>query len=390
MFCTNCGTKIIAGGVFCNECGTPALQVNAAPAPAAPPAAPKKRKSRVWIPIAAGAAVLAIAFTALTLFTDIFPWSNNGGQEPAYTSSRRSDERSGDEEAASPGDTQAGGASQGSSHTHSSPAPDPNAPYGDILLEKFAHAESVAPEDNKLNLDITSVYYSEDGEDIRVRLVFETVNTMAIAAFSYFFDDEDNSNRVNGLECSLSGNIGAGEYLVIFVPRTTADRGMIVFFEGVTKDVSAEFETVPLFFLIELGDDPSVIAGPFYAGTMFDEDSGAGGSGQSSPGGAGESFPAEYIGHWEGSVDDIKLSFNVEPDGTGMYTFEQSGYVESFEFALEAGTETFSVRIPSNNSLNIASIGGTYEYNGGVLTLNVRTTFTGGRVFEYTIPCRRV
>jgi hypothetical protein len=103
-----------------------------------------------------------------------------------------------------------------------------------------------------------------------------------------------------------------------------------------------------------------------------------------------KSIPEEYIGQWEGSVEDINLSFNVEPDGTGLYTFEQSGYSESHDFTLEAGTETFSVTIPAKNILGIVNIEGTYEYSDGMLILNVQTTFFNGNVFEYTVPCKRV
>lgn len=102
-----------------------------------------------------------------------------------------------------------------------------------------------------------------------------------------------------------------------------------------------------------------------------------------------DSIPNEYIGYWEGSVDDIALSFDIGSDGTGTYTFEQSGYSESYDFTLEAGTETFSVKIPKDNTLGIAKIEGTYVYSDGILTLDVRTTFVNGRVFEYTVPCQK-
>ena len=101
-------------------------------------------------------------------------------------------------------------------------------------------------------------------------------------------------------------------------------------------------------------------------------------------------IPIEYIGKWEGSADGIKLSFKVEPDGTGVYTFEQSGYTESYDFSLEVGSETFSVKIPSNNTLGIVTIEGTYKYSDEKLTLNVITTFSDGREFKYTVPCRKV
>ena len=97
----------------------------------------------------------------------------------------------------------------------------------------------------------------------------------------------------------------------------------------------------------------------------------------------------EYVGQWSGSVDNISLSFNVEPDGTGLYTFVQAGYSESYDFMLEAGTETFSVKIPEDNTLGITKIEGTYSYSDGILTLDVQTSFINGNVFEYTVPCQR-
>jgi len=100
-------------------------------------------------------------------------------------------------------------------------------------------------------------------------------------------------------------------------------------------------------------------------------------------------MPEEYVGQWAGSVGDITLSFTVDADGTGVYTFEQSGYFESYDFALAVDSETFSVQIPANNQLGIVTIDGTYSYAEGVLTLEVQTTFANGRVFEYTVPCER-
>lgn len=102
-----------------------------------------------------------------------------------------------------------------------------------------------------------------------------------------------------------------------------------------------------------------------------------------------ENIPVEYIGQWEGSTGDISLSFDLDANGKGVYTFEQRGYVESYDFTLEVGTETFSVQIPNNNKLGIAECEGTYEYSDGVMTLDIRTTFSDGRVFEYTVSCEK-
>ena len=97
-----------------------------------------------------------------------------------------------------------------------------------------------------------------------------------------------------------------------------------------------------------------------------------------------------FVGDWVGSAGNINLSFTVNADGTGLYTFEQSGYTERYNVALSAASETFTVDIPADNKLGIVACEGGYQYADGTLTLDVRTTFKDGRVFEYTIPCQRV
>ncbi|MEA4898715.1 MAG: hypothetical protein VB115_10775 [Christensenellaceae bacterium] len=110
------------------------------------------------------------------------------------------------------------------------------------------------------------------------------------------------------------------------------------------------------------------------------------------PGGMSEETDAlqAFAGDWVGSTGNIDLSFTVNADGTGLYTFEQNGYTESYDVALSAASETFTVDIPADNKLGIVTCEGGYQYADGALTLDVRTTFKSGRVFEYTIPCRRV
>lgn len=101
------------------------------------------------------------------------------------------------------------------------------------------------------------------------------------------------------------------------------------------------------------------------------------------------SFPQEFIGDWEGNVNDIDLTFTVNLDGTGRYTFEQSGYRESYDFAMEASSSTFSLKIPEGNKLQIVSCEGTYQYTNDVLKLDVCTTFANGRQYAYSVPCQR-
>jgi hypothetical protein len=104
---------------------------------------------------------------------------------------------------------------------------------------------------------------------------------------------------------------------------------------------------------------------------------------------ADSSFPKELIGGWEGNADDIHLTFTVSHDGTGSYTFEQSGYTESYDFTMEASSGTFAIKIPEDNKLQIVSCEGTYSYADDVLTLDVCTTFANGRQYAYSVPCRR-
>lgn len=99
---------------------------------------------------------------------------------------------------------------------------------------------------------------------------------------------------------------------------------------------------------------------------------------------------AAFAGTWEGQTGNIHLTFTVQKDGKGSYTFEQSGYKESYEVALSADDQRFVVDIPANNALGITSCEGNWAYENEVLTLDVVTTFRNGRQFTYSIPCKRV
>jgi hypothetical protein len=104
----------------------------------------------------------------------------------------------------------------------------------------------------------------------------------------------------------------------------------------------------------------------------------------------GNNILKDFIGEWEGQSDDIHLTFTVNEDGSGQYTFEQSGYQESYPVRLSADDNVFVVDIPADNALSITSCGGFWEYRDEVLTLFVVTTFKSGKQFTYIIPCRRI
>lgn len=112
--------------------------------------------------------------------------------------------------------------------------------------------------------------------------------------------------------------------------------------------------------------------------------------------GAGMSppVPAEFVGSWQGCAEvsgsDIYLAFTVREDGSGTYAFSQGGYNEEYDVSVTASGGTFSIDVPKDNKLRIKTIEGDYAFKDEVLTLQVRTSFQGGRVFSYAVPCSRV
>ena len=105
--------------------------------------------------------------------------------------------------------------------------------------------------------------------------------------------------------------------------------------------------------------------------------------------------PEELIGSWagtgtpQGKGSSIDLAFTVAGDGTGEYRFMQGGYTESYPFTLQSETATFTVSVPQNNALGIASVEGTYALADGVMTLAIVTHFQSGGTYAYTAQCTR-
>ncbi len=107
------------------------------------------------------------------------------------------------------------------------------------------------------------------------------------------------------------------------------------------------------------------------------------------------SIPEELVGTWKGSGEpesggsSIALDIVINADATGIYTFEQAGYVESYSFTLANDDDSFSVSIPADNQLGISACGGTYSYSDGTLTLNITTEFSSGRQYRYVAKCTK-
>ena len=106
-------------------------------------------------------------------------------------------------------------------------------------------------------------------------------------------------------------------------------------------------------------------------------------------------IPDELVGQWQGTGmpknggPAIDLTATINADGTGEYTFDQSGYHESYPFTISSDDSAFSVDIPADNTLGISACGGTWVLEDGVLKLDITTTFANGGSYSYTAECER-
>ena len=104
----------------------------------------------------------------------------------------------------------------------------------------------------------------------------------------------------------------------------------------------------------------------------------------------------ELVGQWRGTGmpkgggPAIDLTARIDADGTGEYTFDQSDYHESYPFTISSDDSTFSVDIPADNALSISACGGSWALEGGVLKLDITTTFAFGGSYSYTAECEKV
>ena len=104
---------------------------------------------------------------------------------------------------------------------------------------------------------------------------------------------------------------------------------------------------------------------------------------------------ASLAGRWSGTGkpvgggEEIYLKIDLQEDGTGTYRFRQGDYSESYPLVVNGEDGSFSADIPEDNTLQITGCGGTYEFDGTVLSLHIVTEFASGRSFEYEVDCER-
>ncbi|MGI6237196.1 MAG: hypothetical protein ACOYI7_06580 [Candidatus Excrementavichristensenella sp.] len=105
---------------------------------------------------------------------------------------------------------------------------------------------------------------------------------------------------------------------------------------------------------------------------------------------AAAGIPPEIVGEWHGTGTpknggpSIDLTITIGADGSGEYTFHQSGYYESNPFMLSRDGNRFSV---NTDDSQLGSCEGTWALEGGILTLDIVTTFPNGGSYAYTAEC---
>jgi len=106
-------------------------------------------------------------------------------------------------------------------------------------------------------------------------------------------------------------------------------------------------------------------------------------------------IPEELAGTWSGTGTPkgggpaIDLTATINADGTGEYTFVQSGYTESYPISVASADNSFTVDVPADNYLSISKVEGTYTLEDGTLLLDITTTFTTGSTYSYTAACTK-
>ena len=100
----------------------------------------------------------------------------------------------------------------------------------------------------------------------------------------------------------------------------------------------------------------------------------------------GVAIPEELVGTWHGAGapekgSPIDLTVMIREDGTGEYIFDQAGYVENNPITISYEGNSFSV---NTDESVLGGCEGTWEYEDGVLTLDITSTLPSGATYSYT------
>ena len=100
----------------------------------------------------------------------------------------------------------------------------------------------------------------------------------------------------------------------------------------------------------------------------------------------------ELAGEWEGwgsIARDIHLTFTINQDGLGECTFEEIGIRAGFPFQLIAEDHSFVAGAFLDNDLGITDCKGTWQYQNGLMALDMVTLYKNGRQREDYFLCQR-
>jgi hypothetical protein len=149
------------------------------------------------------------------------------------------------------------------------------------FLDKLGKPAPVTESENKIGLFIRSV--TKSGNDYIVDydaknsiIANSPNNKQYLMTQVYFIDPENHANRYQPFtikDGKLNFSFAPGDEITFPIRRIKFEppsRIMYMYFTGVEKSVSDELYTVPLFFTIVLGDNPSVFeATPRHAKNIF-------------------------------------------------------------------------------------------------------------------------
>lgn len=102
--------------------------------------------------------------------------------------------------------------------------------------------------------------------------------------------------------------------------------------------------------------------------------------------------PEDMTGTWTGKNQALGITLTIElrKDGTGSFRFEQHGFVDTQNVIYTFDEDgTWSASIPDQTGTITAASGGSYEYDGRILHIEVITELTGGGTYMYAVDCTR-
>ena len=139
-------------------------------------------------------------------------------------------------------------------------------------------AKELPAEENKIGLKIDEV--SIEDEEYRIKIdwdygVLPQSNLLVLVENMLLFDQDDLSSSYDffdeddRLQYTLDGE---GKFRVQ-MPQSIESDMAILYFSGISEDSKGADEdmyTSPMFFKLQLGDNPAVLSGPLRAGDIFD------------------------------------------------------------------------------------------------------------------------